>query len=432
MANGDGTAFLKQQITKFDRRIKSIRENPDPSKPKSNLLLYECERDVCLEQLNALREGKPISNIMPGPITRALGFVPRGRPADAIAPEQVKTYFEKIRKEEIAEYTCDRTVLVFPLILGGDFPKLSLLVPHDCECTPVYLSQLLMAHLLNVPCFVMDRHLDSYRNLMEDDKLKYTADQFGELIEFAEAKIPGCKYDEDKLIEIQYHDRQFLNYQRQIWELRKRIPCPVSGKDAFREPTFPHAYPNPAKAVEYMRQCAEEIGEKAERGIGAVEGEEKLRLLWSVSGPYYVDPFAWLAKRGVAVPAVEMTSFNERISGRSTYYGDLWNGRKLTPLEEEGRQLDMLWGRLGKESVKSHIDTCRDLKLEGIVYFLQWGCSVSNNLGKIVADAVERELGIPTLLIEGRMSDQSMFDEKDFFSRLEEFVGICLQNKRGA
>jgi poly(A) polymerase Pap1 len=67
--------------------------------------------------------------------------------------------------------------------------------------------------------------------------------------------------------------------------------------------------------------------------------------------------------------------------------------------------------------------------LDGIIYFLQWGCPASNNLGKVIADTAEKELGIPTLLIEGRMLESSMFDKKDFYSRMEDFLEICAAKK---
>jgi hypothetical protein len=55
---------------------------------------------------------------------------------------------------------------------------------------------------------------------------------------------------------------------------------------------------------------------------------------------------------------------------------------------------------------------------------------VTNNLGGVMSEVAERELGIPTLLIEGRQLDETSWDEKDFMGRLEEFIDIALEAKK--
>jgi len=428
-----GKDYLEYELARAVRRLKNIKENPDPTKPKSNILLYECDRDFRQEQLDALKSGKPFAYVHHN-MTRAMGFVPWDgvRAADRSYGERARKYFDIIRQEGMAEHTCDRTIMLIPMVLRGDFPRPDFLMITNRECLPIYLAFKLVATLKNVPHFFIDRKFESYARRESEVDLKYVTDQLGEMIEYAEAKVPGCKYDEDKLIEMQYYNREYMKHDRELWKLRANIPCPVSGRESFRELTLPSQYPDPAKIVEWMRQYVEEIGEKVAKGQSALPdgGEEKLRLLWSISGPFFADPFSWLEKRGVSIPAAEMTVYNSWRSGRSPIWGDPWKGRKATPLEEEARELDYLWGRLGKNWIQTNLDSCRDLKLDGIVYFMQWGCSVTNGLGQMMAEMSEKELGIPTLLIEGRMLDESVFDKKDFFDRLEEFLGICKEAKK--
>lgn len=428
-----GLQYLEYEIARCERRIRKIRENPDPKKPKSNLVLYEMERDFRLEQMEGYRAGKPFGVAGTAGLTRALGLVlwDAIMAADRTHGEAARRYFDIIRREGMAEHTCDRTIIIVPMVLKGDFPEPNILLTTNQECLPIHLAYSLIARLLDVPIFMLDRHFDAYGRVQDEEKLKYVRNQIEKFIEYAEATVPGCKYHEDKHIELQYYDRLFQEQHRELYKLKKTVPSPVGGRDAFREMRLPSFYPSPAKAVEYMRMYVEEIADKAAKGEGVVDGEEKLRLLWSVSGPFYSDPFTWLEKQGIAVPAAEMTSYNGWCSGREPIYGDRWKGRKLSPLEEDARHLDFVWGRNGDWWVQAHIDTCKDLGLHGIIYFLQWGCSVSNNLGRLVAETAERELGIPTLLVEGRMLDDSVFDEKDFFGRLEDFVAICMERQQG-
>ncbi len=429
-----GLSYLEFEIARCERRIKNIRDNPDPSKPKSNKIGYELERDLRIEQLEAAKSGKPFGVVTASPLTRAVGLVPWDAisAADRTTGAAATKYFEIIRSEGMPEHSCDRCSILIPMVLRGDFPKPSFLATTNYECIPIFMAYLIMANLLDIPTFHIDRHFKNFkaREQEDEEQLQYLTNQLGELIEYLEARVPGCKYDEDKEIELQYYERQYLQQFQRLWKLKAAIPCPLSGRESFREIRPASIYTNPAKAVEYMRLYVEEVGERVEKGLGAARPVERLRLLWSVAGPFYADPFSFLENMGVSIPAAEMTIYNGWFSGRETIWGEPWRGRKLSPLEEEARQLDFVWGRLGDSWVQTHINSCKDLHLDGIIYFLQWGCPVSNNLGKVVADVAEKELGIPTLLLEGRMLESSVYDEKDFNSKLMDFVDVCLARKQ--
>lgn len=425
--NKPGLAYLKNEMAICERRIKKINDNPDPSKPKSNVLLYELERDLRREQIEACEKGTPLGITGLGPLTRAMGMTPWDAimAADRTHGNAATQYFAQVRKLGMPDHTCDRCSILVPMILNGDFPKPSFLFTSNFECLPVFLAHNLLAEYLQVPKFNIDRPFDNYKGEMDEQRLEYVTDQIKEMVAYIEARVPGCKYDEERMIELLEYDRQYLQIFQELWKLKAAVPCPLSGRESFREIRLSNMYPDPAKAIKYMRLYVDEVGERVEKGLGAAQPEEKLRLLWSVAGPFYDDPFSWLEQRGVAIPAAEMTVYNGWFSGREPIWGDPWNGRQLSPLEEEARQFDFVWGRLGGDWVNTHLHSCRDLHLDGIIYFLQWGCPVSNNLGRVVAEEAEKQLGIPTLLVEGRMLESSIYDREDFFTKLEDFLGVC-------
>lgn len=92
----------------------------------------------------------------------------------------------------------------------------------------------------------------------------------------------------------------------------------------------------------------------AEKGVGTVS-EEKLRVMWAISGPFYSDPFRFLEERGVSVPYWHIGA-GSRISGcRYPNYGDESEyGRKLTPFEEEAgsstARPGVDWGTAGQRT----------------------------------------------------------------------------------
>ena len=428
-----GLAYLEHEIATCERRIKKIKDDPNPAKPKSNIMLYELERDLRIEQREAYRSGKPLGVCSLGGLTRAMGIVPWDAimSADRTYGSAATRYFEIIRKEGIPEHACDRCAILIPMLMQGDFPKPQFTSMSNFECIPVYLAHAYVTQFMGIPSYNIDLPIKSFSREHDEEGLAYVTKQFMEMIEYVEKNIPGAKYNEDKLIEIQEYDRQFLLEFRKLWKLKAVIPCPLSGRESFREVRLPNMYPDPAKAVEYMKLYVQEVSERAEQGFSAAQPEERLRFLWSVAGPFYDDPFRWLEQKGVSIPAAEMTVYNGWYSGREAIWGDPWPGRKLSPLEEEARITDFVWGREGRYWIETHIHSCRDLHLDGIVYFLQWGCPASNTIGKLIADTAEKELGIPTLFIEGRMLENSMFDRNDFYRRLEDFIEIA-ENKKHA
>ena len=422
-----GLAYLEHEIETCERRIKKIKDFPDPSKPQSNVLLYELERDFRIEQMEACKSGKPLGITGMGGLTRAMGMVPWDAimASDRTHGKAASDYFEIIRKEGMPEHTCDRCSILIPMLMRGDFPTPQFSFMSNFECIPVFLAHTVLNELMDLPNYNIDLPIKSYKAEHDEEGLAYVTKQIQEMIDYIEKNVAGTKYDEDRLIELQHYDRQFLLEMRKLWKIKSKIPCPLSGRESFREIRLPNMYSDPAKAVNYIKMYVEEVSERAEKGFSAAQPEEKLRLLWSVAGPFYDDPFSWLESRGVSIPAAEMTVYNGWYSGREAIWGDPWPGRVLSPLEEEARQMDFVWGRVGQYWVDTHIHSCRDLHLDGIIYFLQWGCPTSNNLGKVIADTAEKELGIPTLLIEGRMLESSMYDKKDFYGRMEEFIELC-------
>lgn len=422
--------FIEQEIVRYDRRVRKIEQNPSSTMLRANKMLYELERDTRIHQLDAWREGRPMADgTMLSGLLRSLGFVPLDYEFAAdrtmIIPEPGR-YLDAGRSMGLPDWACDRTEVLVTMATTGDYPPPNFFVVSNDICTPLQVAYNSLVTWYDIPFATLDVELKP-----QQGSLKYLADQFGEAIEIAESKVPGIKYDEDRHMELMEKDRFALTCLRDIYQLAKRVPCPLSGRDVFRLPRLPSYLCDPDKGVEFYKIYRDEVSERAEKGIGAV-AEEKLRLMWAVSGPYYSDPFEILAKRGVSIPVFHI-GISPRIAGLFPIYGDERDfGEKPTnPLEEEARLLNYnAFAGLGNSRwIESIIWISRDLKLDGIVHFNQVGCTACTPLAKIVADRAEEELGIPTLLIEGRHLNTEGFDQADFNRRLEEFVDICLDNK---
>jgi benzoyl-CoA reductase/2-hydroxyglutaryl-CoA dehydratase subunit BcrC/BadD/HgdB len=420
--------FLELDIQTIERRIKKINENPDPLRLRSNLLYYELERDARVWQLEAWRSGKPFIRSRTPRVTRAMGlyeadaaFLSNRRTVQI--PEEVHKHIADMRSQGFPVRTCEGCVMTVEIILSNEAPKPTILVDWS-GCDPVTTSFTAMAHLMNIPIFHMDIGLE-----VNEDNLQYVTDQINEFIEFAERKVPGIKYNQDKHLELIEIDNKAKPYYTAQYELRKRIPCPIPARDAMRLPRPPSYYPDPVKALEWIKITTEELYHRAEKSVSTMP-EEKLRLLWTVTAPLYRNIFADIEKMGVAIPIIHTLYISETYNG-FTFKEANFN-RNLSLLEQEAIPLMcMAWGGKGKRWVDDILNACKDMKIDGIVNFIQQGCTPTIGLKKLIADRADKELGIPTLQLEGAYMDPEFVDDNELDIKLKEFVTMCITNKTG-
>ncbi|MFH1087621.1 MAG: 2-hydroxyacyl-CoA dehydratase family protein [Chloroflexota bacterium] len=419
--------YLEHEITKLQRRIKAIKDNPDPTKLKSNLLLYEMELDENIGQLEDFKTGKPFAYGYPSLLLWASEFTVYGghMSADRTAQGEGSTrYLDSVRDGGWPELACDRTTVVIVLVTSGDYPKPGFVSVCNFSCEFAGHNALAMAHLFKVPYFVVD-----IGNDCDEENLKYVSDQLAEEVKYIESAVPGAKYDEERLARLQHYDREGARIARDVYEFRKRRPSPVNPRDAQREAMSPARRRKPEKALAYLKAQRDEIFERAENGIG-VMAEEKLRLMWCTVGINYDESiYRWLEQQGVALYYV-YGIHTHQLGLSMGFYGDPWNGRRLTPLEEEARYTFYnSWNGRGQRLIDDWMYIIKDQGIDGVVYPLQPGCLPVLNLRKVFADAVE-QVGVPTLGLEIRGIFREGYNQQDVKTKLANFIEVCLERKR--
>jgi hypothetical protein len=412
-------------IERTESRLKKIDANPDPKRMRSNRMFYELVLDQFLAIREAWRQGKPCGGIG-GSLGRAMGFQGVGYPLlIARFPSEIPKYAQIVRNAGWPEHICEFITLGLAAAIAGDAPPPSFIVMEKGECTVnTYASKALIEHF-NVPSYTMDDPLD-----YNEESIKYVADQLGELIELAEKKVPGIKYDRDKHLELLEAQRIGYTYVHRDWQLRKRVPLPMSVVDSFHQPLeyMPGSFPDTAKALEYMRIRTEEIEEQAVKRMGR---EEKLRALWVWTAPFYANFFSVLESRGVSLPAVVSGATGWHSGKRGTVGDEKEFGRKLTPLEEEARMLiGWSWRGRGRMWEDEILWSCQDLKCKAIIYYQFTGCKLTGHAAKPLADRAERDLGVPTFIIPGRAMYPEYLPAAEFESRIAEFIDMVIAQKQ--
>jgi hypothetical protein len=353
------------------------------------------------------------------------------KPAGALSTSgaEAKRYFDYLRRMGYNTNSCDIASVRVPAVMLGDQAASDYVAASASSCIPPMMDTLLLAHLLGVPMVAHDRPPQ-----WNEEALAYMTQQMEEEIEYLEFLFPGYKFSMDKLAKQVEYQSGVAKVRREFWKLRRLKPTPISGLDAISSGDEMMRGMHSPEDLEWASLYLEEFQEKAAKGLGAVNRhgvEEKARIGWCVSNPFFYDPFTFLEKLGVSMPVWIVDSFDEQTSGRSPTTGDEEFGRKLNPLEEVARNMGTAgWGDRGHHYVNSIINTCRDLELDGIIYFKQTGCQVATPFGTLVAERGERELGIPTLQLEGRQLDQTGFDERAILSVLVDFTNIMFARKQ--
>lgn len=418
--------YLETEIARCNRRIKHIEENPDPKQLRANKLLYEIQRDSLQEQLDAVNEGKPFAYNHAGLggelLFRSMGVVTFHLIAAADrADRKAPSYFQTVRSTGYPSTICDRFQMALGAVLSRDVPKPQVVVAYQA-CDVEVFSNMAVAHLWNVPYYFIDFRYDS------DVSIEHAVEQYREVIDFVEKHVPGAKFDEAKLEELLDKRRKGIEYLHEVGQLMKNIPSPISGRDAFRI-IGPGLALEP-KGLEYLRALRDEVRERVEKGISPVPNE-KLRIMWAVTGPYFIDVFKILEKHNASVPIFLWNSTPKTYGLAGDEFWDVSTnlGRKATPLEELTEGSLSTWFRRADPWVREVVAQAKEMSIDGIVYYQLSGCPSCRSVAKMVADAAERELGIPVLPLEGWMLDKEKFDPVLTEDKLEEFLAVCESRK---
>ncbi|MBI2856730.1 MAG: 2-hydroxyacyl-CoA dehydratase [Chloroflexi bacterium] len=209
----------------------------------------------------------------------------------------------------------------------------------------------------------------------------------------------------------------------------KHVPCLVDPREAFGGGG--NASPlHPEKSLAYARAKLEELRERAARGFSALP-EEKLRTIWTVTG-YNNDraPLDYLASRGVALLMRTDDGIIKGCGFLPTYGDESQFGRKLSPLEEQARELlNGFWLALKEQWVVAITRLITELKCDFLINFVQSGCTQTIGLARIVEETVQKELGTPSLHVEGRSLFSEGYNREAVLRQFGDFIDMMLAKK---
>jgi benzoyl-CoA reductase/2-hydroxyglutaryl-CoA dehydratase subunit BcrC/BadD/HgdB len=176
------------------------------------------------------------------------------------------------------------------------------------------------------------------------------------------------------------------------------------------------------QAVDYYRGLLEEMKERAQAGIGAIPNE-KYRLLWDNLPIWY--RMKWLSEKFAQHNACLVADT----------YTSAWScGMKYIDesdlIGSSAETYTRSYLNLGVDKMAEIILSMIDkYDVDGIVMHSNRSCKPYSFGQYDIQKIVERERGIPSLLIEADMVDERSFLESQVETRIEAFIEMIRGNK---
>jgi benzoyl-CoA reductase/2-hydroxyglutaryl-CoA dehydratase subunit BcrC/BadD/HgdB len=274
-----------------------------------------------------------------------------------------------------------------------------------------------MAQRLDVPLFTLDRPERVVYNMMqlpEPHEVAYYRSQLEDFVAFVE-KHTDLKYDEDRMEEAYDWAYRTNELRLEILDLRKAVPSPMGCADGFAT-MYPGMYcSGTEKAYDFYRALRDEVRVKVEAGKGQIE-DERFRLLWyglptwfnmgifnyfeSIGGVFAYEPAYNPMPWPVRGREDLLTAFATRTLSLASRYNS-----QIDALKEQCREYDIAG------AVMAYLITCRFIYLPTLQ----------------IRNALEKDLGIPTVPIECDLVDERSYSEGQVMTRLDAFAEQILK-----
>lgn len=333
------------------------------------------------------------------------------------AKQMIRHYLEKADSLGYSRVQCSLHHTILGYALSGEelmIPPPDFILATNNPCDVTSRSFLPVQKHLGIPYYYLD--IPYFGDMSDgeeaaEDQRDYCIGQLKELIAFIE-DISGNPMDEERFCETFQLAAQTYALWREISDLRKAVPCPMGAVEEFGT-----LYPllqlvGTREAVGFYQMLLAEVRQRVKEKKGILSVEEKHRLLWVGSVPYYdsgmlnyVEEFGALVVKADAGSAYEIPFDPDR------------------PLESLVHKIIVhpfnASLELRTRAVQRQI---RDYQVDGVIFYAHVGCRNFCGGVKAIQDSLLKDLGVPSLLIEGDMIDAEGYSASVTREQIREFL----------
>ncbi len=296
-------------------------------------------------------------------------------------------------------------------------PKPDVLVFNTNQCRDVKDWFAWYSKELNVP--LMGVHTHRNPTDITDDIIPSIARQIENLIEPLE-KISGNKFDIDKLKKVVALSKECSELWKKVLETAAHQPAPLTFFDGTIQMGPAVVLRGTQQAVDYYKILLKELEERVKNNIAAVEGE-RFRLYWDGMP-------VWGRLRA---HSELFTSLNANVLA-STYcnswiFTDFDPADPFTSMAKAYAELFIVRSDEAKEKyMKRMFDL---FKIDGIIYHDAKTCPNNSNNRYGMPQRLEKQTGIPSLIINGDLNDLRLISDEQTKTNVEAFIEQLEENK---
>jgi benzoyl-CoA reductase/2-hydroxyglutaryl-CoA dehydratase subunit BcrC/BadD/HgdB len=360
---------------------------------------------------------------------------------------QAECYMDKARAEGYSDLLCGYAQVGIgfdamrrelgempPDAPDGGMPEPDMLLGCSMGCDPRWKWYQALGRYKDTPIYNMDVLMppsDANMDAIKEHSVRYMAEELRGLISFLEEQT-GTKMDYDRLVGIIRQVEETRWWWREAYELRKAIPTPMSTQDHFVLFVPHHMMLTDSFTLEFYKGLYEELKERVDNKIGAIE-DERFRLLWGVGLPpwhtmsildYFINHGAvFAAETAYMVPEPfeippDVTDPVELIALRAF--------QRNTSLQKSGQEAGGV-----PPLAQAHLERIKDYNIDGVVMHITRSCRAST-MGQILVRNVIRDYypNMPVMFMESDIIDLDTYSEDETKNRIDTFMEMVAAYKK--
>jgi benzoyl-CoA reductase subunit B len=275
-----------------------------------------------------------------------------------------------------------------------------------------------LGEMKKIPFYLFD--LPKVYPYNTESMLKYVSGQIMDYIEWLEKKTKR-KFDDELFIECVKNETRTFHKWTEIMELNKTIPAPLDEKTIFSLVVPNLTFPYRKASLEFCERLLEEVQERVDKGIAAVENEQ-FRIITDAIPPWpYLSLWRWMEKEygvvSIGSPYCIALAGSWMLDDEGTFIPVPTPEEKGMPLntrEEAVRALVWYKTHFATETLytiagakiqhEMTVAVAKQWKIDGAILHLNRGCTMQA-LGGVGGKNRLVEEGIPAINYEGNDGD---------------------------
>jgi benzoyl-CoA reductase/2-hydroxyglutaryl-CoA dehydratase subunit BcrC/BadD/HgdB len=204
---------------------------------------------------------------------------------------------------------------------------------------------------------------------------------------------------------------------QEIERLTWKVPSPMGWEAAFGPLTAARSFGGHPTANAFLTLLRDELKERVDKGIGAAN-PERIRYVFDVSCPYFdMNLITWMQNKCGAVFVADNIA---RFRGTGEWMID-----PDDPVGNLAAKQQFNMGshnyNPGVEHKEMILEICRNARVDASIFFNNVGCSEQAAMSRILDNSLQKELGIPSVVVDCDILDRSFTPREQIEEQLERF-----------